>query len=132
MERLVLIPVELVAVGKAVFIILPCFFLAGGLAGSNGFWAGAMSTGLFAAVAWLLAIVAGAVLTPLLLPWLPGRAFSLKGAIVGLSVAVADSARELIDEVDFVTEHDGGEGAVREILECYFEAIGKSAREYVV
>jgi hypothetical protein len=32
-------------------------------------------------------LVAGAVLTPLLLPWLPGRAFSLKGVIMGLITA---------------------------------------------
>jgi acetyl-CoA decarbonylase/synthase complex subunit gamma len=31
-----------------------------------------------------MAISAGAVLTPLLLPWLPGRAFSIKGLALGL------------------------------------------------
>lgn len=31
----------------------------------------------------LLALIAGAAVTPLLLPWLPGRAFSLKGAVAG-------------------------------------------------
>ena len=31
--------------------------------------------------------MAGAVLTPLLLPWLPGRAFSLKGLLMGLLTA---------------------------------------------
>jgi len=31
-----------------------------------------------------LGVVAGAALVPLLLPWLPGRAFSLKGAIAGV------------------------------------------------
>jgi acetyl-CoA decarbonylase/synthase complex subunit gamma len=34
--------------------------------------------GFFAVQGLLTAIFAGAVLTPLLLPWLPGRAFSLK------------------------------------------------------
>jgi acetyl-CoA decarbonylase/synthase complex subunit gamma len=33
------------------------------------------------------AVLAGAVLTPLLLPWLPGRAFSLKGLLLGLGMA---------------------------------------------
>jgi 3-deoxy-D-manno-octulosonate 8-phosphate phosphatase (KDO 8-P phosphatase) len=42
---------------------------------------------------------------------------------VGLPIAVADSARELLPEVEYVTEHAGGRGAVREVLECYFEAI---------
>ena len=45
--------------------------------------------GLFSVVAFLLAIFSGAVLTPLLLPYLPGRAFSTKGLAVGLPVAVA-------------------------------------------
>jgi 3-deoxy-D-manno-octulosonate 8-phosphate phosphatase (KDO 8-P phosphatase) len=40
---------------------------------------------------------------------------------VGLSIAVADSAPELIDVVDYVTEKRGGEGAVREVLIAYFE-----------
>ena len=35
------------------------------------------------------AILAGAVFTPLLLPWLPGRAFSLKGVSIGILAAVA-------------------------------------------
>ena len=37
---------------------------------------------------FIAAVLAGAVLTPLLLPWLPGRAFSLKGLTVGLVMAV--------------------------------------------
>jgi acetyl-CoA decarbonylase/synthase complex subunit gamma len=32
----------------------------------------------------LAGLIAGAVLTPALLPWLPGRAFSAKGTVVGL------------------------------------------------
>ncbi|MBU2652523.1 MAG: HAD hydrolase family protein [Bacteroidetes bacterium] len=42
---------------------------------------------------------------------------------VGLSIAVADSNPELIDTVDYVTLGRGGYGAVREVLDCYFEAI---------
>ncbi len=38
---------------------------------------------LTAMVAGVLAVVAGAVVVPLLLPWLPGRTFSLKGAVAG-------------------------------------------------
>ncbi len=34
--------------------------------------------------ALLSAVLAGAVVTPILLPWLPGRAFSWKGLFVGL------------------------------------------------
>ena len=41
---------------------------------------------------------------------------------VGLSVAVADSAKELLDVVDYVSPVNGGHGAVRDLLEAYFEA----------
>ena len=42
---------------------------------------------------------------------------------VGLSIAVADSSDDLLAEVDFVTQLAGGNGAVREVLECWFEAV---------
>ncbi len=51
---------------------------------------------------------------------------------VGLAIGVADSCRELLDVVDYVTARKGGEGAVREILELWFEAVGKSAQEFLV
>lgn len=51
---------------------------------------------------------------------------------VGLSVAVADSARELIDEVDYVTRARGGEGAVREIIKYYFEAHAIDPLDHIV
>ena len=47
----------------------------------------ALNHGLFSALAFFIAIVMGAILSPLLLPWLPGRAFSLKGLILGLIAA---------------------------------------------
>lgn len=49
----------------------------------------------------------------------------------GLSIAVADSARELLEVVDYVTRANGGEGAVREILEAYFEAVKVNPRELI-
>jgi len=87
-ERAILIPVELVSVLKWSFLILPVFFFLGGLGGTAGFWSNSLDHGLFAVIALLGAVVAGAVMTPLLLPWLPGRAFSLKGLIMGLITAV--------------------------------------------
>ncbi len=50
----------------------------------------------------------------------------------GLSVAVADAAAELLEVVDYVTEKKGGCGAVREILECYFEATDIDPQSYIV
>ena len=86
-ERTVLIPIELVAAFKAVLLILLAFFLLGGLGGPAGYWANAINYGLFAVVALLTAVIAGAVLTPILLPVLPGRAFSIKGFIMGIIAA---------------------------------------------
>lgn len=83
-ERAVLVPIELVAALKVMVFILPVFFFLGGLAGPGGFWGNAMNHGLFAVVAILSGLVMGAILTPLLLPFLPGRAFALKGFLLGL------------------------------------------------
>ncbi len=77
-ERFVLIPVELVGALKAALVIIPVLLILSGLLGPAGFWPNVLNQGLFAVQALITAILAGAVLTPLLLPWLPGRAFSLK------------------------------------------------------
>jgi hypothetical protein len=88
-ERLVLIPVELVSALKWYLLILPAFFFLGGLGVSSGFWNNALNHGLFAVLNLLAALSAGAVLTPVLLPWLTGRAFSQKGAIMGMIMTLA-------------------------------------------
>ena len=88
-ERLALVPVELVSALKAAAILIPILFLVSGLRGSHNFWSNAWNHGSFSVEALLSAILAGAVLTPILLPWLPGRAFSLKGLFPGLIVALA-------------------------------------------
>jgi len=50
---------------------------------------------------------------------------------VGLSIAVADSARELIEEVDYVTEQKGGFGAVREVIKAYFSGHNIHPEDYL-
>ena len=87
-ERFVLIPVELVEALKAAVVIIPVLLILSGLLGPSGFWPNVLNQGLFAVQALLTAIFAGAVLTPLLLPWLPGRAFSLKSLAPGLFCAL--------------------------------------------
>jgi acetyl-CoA decarbonylase/synthase complex subunit gamma len=87
-ERAVLIPMELVCALKIAVLVMPAFLLLGGLASPEAFWAGAWNKGLFAVIAVVSGIFAGGVLTPLSLPWLPGRAFSLKGLTAGLFTAV--------------------------------------------
>lgn len=76
-ERLVLVPVEIVVAMRSALAVLLCLFVIG------TFLEGATS-GLKAAAAYLGAMFAGLLLGPLLLPWLPGRSFAIKGATVGL------------------------------------------------
>lgn len=87
-ERLVLIPIELVEALKMAIIVIPLFVLLGGLGGTGGYWANVMNHGLFAGAVLLSGVLAGTILTPLLLPWLPGRAFALKGIILGFLVSL--------------------------------------------
>jgi len=87
-ERIVLIPLELIQALRAGVIIILIFFLLSFLGRLGEGWINALSHGLFSAVAILTAILTGAVLTPVLLPWLPGRAFSLKGFTLGLLAAI--------------------------------------------
>jgi acetyl-CoA decarbonylase/synthase complex subunit gamma len=83
-ERAVLIPVELVSALKVTFITVLVLFLVSGILGSESFWANILHHGLFALPALLTAVIAGTFFAPLLLPWLPGRPFSLKGLPLGL------------------------------------------------
>jgi hypothetical protein len=87
-ERAVLIPVELVEALKPSLIIAPLLFLLGGIGGPAGFWENAIRDGSFAALAFLSAVGGGAVLHPLLLPYLPGRAFATKGLWLGAVIAL--------------------------------------------
>lgn len=50
----------------------------------------------------------------------------------GLGLAVADAAPELIEAVDYVTKSKGGHGAVRELLQYWFEAIEKTPMDFIV
>jgi hypothetical protein len=87
-ERAVLIPVELVEALKPSLIIAPLLFLLSGIGGPSGFWEDAIRDGSFAALAFLSAVGGGAVLHPLLLPYLPGRAFTAKGLGLGAVIAL--------------------------------------------
>lgn len=76
-ERLVLIPVELVGALKPTAITALILLILSAVLQRTAF-------GLSAVSAYLGAVVAGAALTPLLLPWLPGRSFAFKGMVTGL------------------------------------------------
>jgi hypothetical protein len=87
-ERAVLIPIELMEALKAFLIIAPVLLIISGIVGPAGFWTNAGSYGLFAVMALLSAIISGAVFNTLLLPYLPGRAFSVKGLSIGIVIAL--------------------------------------------
>jgi hypothetical protein len=87
-ERAVLIPIELIEVMKAFLVLAAVFLIISGFGGPAGFWANAGGRGLFAVLALLCAVIGGAVLNPLLLPYLPGRAFSIKGFSIGIVIAL--------------------------------------------
>lgn len=48
--------------------------------------------GLRALLIFLVGYLGGALVTPALLPWLPGRAFAMKGALVGFLLAAGYAA----------------------------------------
>jgi hypothetical protein len=83
-ERAVLVPVEIVGFLKPSLALMAAFFLVDSLWSGARFWPGGVEAGLGSVLSILVAVLMGAVLAPLLLPWLPGRAFSLKGAFTGL------------------------------------------------
>lgn len=86
-ERAVLIPVELFLLAKPLLTVLALGFLFSGIGPSLFSLTAALSRGLTLLSASLLGICGGAVLTPLLLPWLPCRQFWLKGILSGLAPA---------------------------------------------
>lgn len=76
-ERLVLVPVELVTGLKPVAIIGVMALLLVALLASP-------AAGFTVLLAYLGSWLSGVALGPLLLPWLPGRSFAVKGTVVGL------------------------------------------------
>ena len=84
LERTVLVPVELSHLPMVTLWVLPAVFMISGI--GTGFFSlnDAWNRGLIALSAYVGAILSGAVVTPILLPWIPGRTFALKGALVGI------------------------------------------------
>lgn len=91
-ERMDLIPMELMGALKPGMLAMLILFLLAIVGKSREGWVSALNHGVFSVLALLAAILAGAVLTPLLLPWLPGRAFSVKGLSLGALFAAAGAA----------------------------------------
>lgn len=80
MDRLVLTPVEFVQWLKPLMIFYGVLFLLNAV--------GLGRFGISELFAFAGAVIVGCVVTPVLLPWLPGRAFAFKGACVGFLWAI--------------------------------------------
>jgi acetyl-CoA decarbonylase/synthase complex subunit gamma len=91
-DRLVLVPVELVMWGKYLLFIAIGFFVLGGLSKAGYSGELALSIGFKSISIFFTAYLAGAVLGPVLLPYLPGRAFAVKGFWIGLLVILGFGA----------------------------------------
>ncbi len=79
-DRLVLAPIELVAAVKPTIIVFGVFFILN-VIGFGHF-------NLIDLYTYLGAILIACVIVPLLLPWIPGRAFAFKGFLLGLLWAI--------------------------------------------
>lgn len=80
LDRAVLTPIEIVNSIKPSLMIFGAMFLLN-LIGLSRFTGTDVSS-------YIGAILFGCVLTPILLPWIPGRAFSLKGWLLGMLWAI--------------------------------------------
>jgi acetyl-CoA decarbonylase/synthase complex subunit gamma len=87
-DRAVLIPLELLITAKPFILVSLALLILSGILGQSGFQTNIFHDGLFAVGALACAIMGGAVINPLLLPYIPGRAFSVKGLIIGLVIAL--------------------------------------------
>lgn len=86
-DRAALVPMELVPSLKYGAPLAVALALVAALVGpATGFGENLARHGYIAGLSMLIAIGCGAVLTPLLLPWIPGRAFAVKGALVALFI----------------------------------------------
>lgn len=79
-NRLVLTPIEIVSTYKTSLMVFGVLFLLN-VIGLGPF-------GLVDFYAFIGALITGCVLTPVLLPWIPGKAFAWKGWLLGMLWAV--------------------------------------------
>ena len=87
-ERLALVPVELSSLGRPTLFALAAIFTLSGICGDIFSFTAAWQRGGMLLAAYLVGVFTGTVLTPALLPRLPGRSFTIKGSVAGLVGAV--------------------------------------------
>jgi hypothetical protein len=101
-ERLVLVPVEVTMLYKPTLWVMLAVFVLSGIGTGIFSFSDSWFRGLTAFMAYGAAVLAGAVASPALLPWIPGKAFSIKGAILGLiaGLAVAGISSDITGPLD--------------------------------
>lgn len=86
-ERAKLIPVDMMYGKYKLLIVLTALFFFSGLDRTGFLFSKMWATGLFPLIYATVAYLAGIVLAPLFLPWVPFRTFALKGAFWGAIVS---------------------------------------------
>jgi hypothetical protein len=76
--------VELAHLPKASFWVLLAVFIISGIGTHIFSFSAACVRGVMLFVAYVTGILAGAIATPALLPWIPGKSFAVKGTITGV------------------------------------------------
>ena len=89
-ERAKLIPVDLIYGMNKLFIALFILFFFSGIDKEGFLFLKMIHTSLLPITGLLCGYIAGIVFTPLFLPYIPFRAFSLKGAIAGVFVSLCN------------------------------------------
>ncbi len=99
-DRLEVAPLELVEAGRVMALLSLLVLAATAWNGTTLSWAWAWGVSAPVLLALWSGVVAGTVLLAGLLPWLPGRMFAVKGAVLGAVVAAAiwPVARGLLPE----------------------------------
>jgi len=82
-ERLILTPVEIYLFWKPFLFITLAILVLSGLGPDFYSISTAINRGMFAIGATIVAMLTGALVTPVFLPWIPGRQFWWKGALAG-------------------------------------------------
>ncbi|MDD4870809.1 MAG: mercury methylation corrinoid protein HgcA [Kiritimatiellae bacterium] len=86
LDRLVVVPVEIIQWAPHVFLLGLVMVALSGIVGT-GYDVNLLCTrGFMALIIVLSTFLAGSILCPALLPWLPGKAFSIKGMWVGFII----------------------------------------------
>ncbi len=87
-DRLVLTPIELTGVIKPALILIGLLFLLTLVRTPSDSFLSLLSRTGVAFVPFLGAVLAGAVVAPALLPYIPGKAFAWKGWVLGLAWSI--------------------------------------------